>query len=132
MLRDHVNAVMALLAGDPNLRVYRAKVPDGATRPYAVLYAGTGGAETTALGMLSTLRRFPFHMTYVGDTDEQVLALAERIETRLLDVHPTVAGRTTGPIHKTLDEPPPIQRDDDVTPPVLFLPEFWRFISVPA
>lgn len=132
MLRAHVAAVTALLSGDPNVRVYRSIVPSGATLPYAVLFPGTGGAEATAIDHLSTLRRFPFQMTYVGSTDEQVLALAERVEARLLDVTPAVAGRSTGPIHKTLDEPPPIQRDDDVNPPVLYLPEFWRFISVPA
>lgn len=132
MIRAHINAVMTLLAADTSIRVYRAIVPGSPVLPYAVLFAGAPGAAPGDYGFASTWREFRFHINTVGSTDEQVFALAERIEARLLDVRPTVAGRTTGPVTKTLETPQPLQRDDDVSPPVLYATEVWEYSSVPA
>ena len=131
MIRAHVNAVTALLTPDASIRIYRATVPGSPVLPYAVLFAGPLGATATALDGLSTWRQFRFHINCVGSTDEQVFALAERVEARLLDVVPTVAGRKTGPITRTLETPQPIQRDDDVSPAVLYCTDVWELASVP-
>lgn len=132
MIRAHVNAVVNLLAADTSIRIYRAVVPTSPTLPYTVMFAGSPGAMSSDYGFASTWREFRFHLNTVGSTDEQVFALAERIEARLLDAHPTVTGRSTGPVTKTLETPQPLQRDDDVSPPVLFSTEVWQFSSVPA
>lgn len=132
MIRAHINAVMALIQADTSIRVYNAIVPGTPALPYAVLFAGPPGAIPTALDGLSTWRQFRFHINCVGGDAQQVFALVERIETRLLDVTPTVAGRSTGPITKTLETPQPVQRDDDVSPAVLYSTDIWEFSSVPA
>lgn len=132
MIRAHADAVLALLAADTSIRVYPAVVPGSPVLPYAVLFAGPPGATATALDGRSTWRQFRFHINTVGSTAQQVFALAERIEARLLDVVPVVAGRRTGPITRTLETPQPIQRDDDVSPPVLYCADMWEFVSVPA
>lgn len=133
MIRAHYDAVENLLTAPPALRVGRSAPPDDPTFPYVVMFPAVPGAQATAMDFLSTFRLFRFSLNTAGITDEQVGAALERVEARLLDVVPVVAGRQTGPIHKALDQPPPWQRDTDVPgSPVITAPDIWQFSSVPA
>lgn len=133
MIRAHINAVVALLEAAPVLRVGRAGPPIDTTLPYGVMFPAVPSAQSTSLGGASTFRVFRFYLNTSGITDEQIGAYLERVEARLLDVVPVVAGRMTGPIHKALDQPPSWQRDTDVPgSPLITAPDIWQFASVPA
>lgn len=129
MIRAHVTAVRALLTA-AGLTVYDGKVPDGPAMPYVVVYADGGLAAPDNLASVSTWRMWGFQTTAVGTTADQARLVAEKAQGALLDVTPTVSGRTCGRIqHDTSRD---VQRDDDVVPPVMYAVDRWRFNSVPA
>lgn len=128
MIRAHVAGVIALLTGSPT--VYDGKVPDSTNPPYRVVYANGGLAIVTNTAGDSNCREWSFQTTAVGSTPEQARAVAEKNQTALLDSHPTVSGRTCGPIrHETSRS---VERDDDVSPPVFYAVDVWRFMSLPT
>ena len=130
MIRAHVDGVLALLRATANLTVYDGVVPNAPVLPYVVVWSDQGRAEATALAHVSDWRTFTVQTTYVGSTQVQVRALAERVETALLDKRPGVTGRTTGPLTKELTQP--VRQDTDVDPPLLYALDVWRVSSVPT
>lgn len=127
MIRAHRAAIETLLAG---LTFHVSRAPSGTAVPYVVLHPDQGAATTTSYGGDSDWRPWTFQTTCVGSTTEQAEWMAEKVEARLLDVAPAVTGRTCSPIRKTTTVP--VDRDEDVQPPVFLARDVWAFASIPA
>lgn len=130
MIAAHVDAVRNLVDAVANVTVYDGTVPNSPVLPYVVMYGDQGAAEANAYTEVSSFRRFRVQTTTVAANQPQARALAERVESALLDVRPTVAGRTCVPIRKETSQP--VRRDDDVDPPVFYAVDVWVLSSVPA
>lgn len=129
LANDHAGAVVALLQG-AGLTVYDARVPDSPTLPYVVLYAEPGLLQRSALAATSGWLDWPFQVTAVGKERSQAAWAAQKARAALVDVAPTVTGRTCSPILQ--DSSQPITRDDDITPPVFYVAAGYRLLSVPS
>lgn len=127
MIRAHTAAVLSLI---DNVTVFLSRAPGGTTPPYVVLHPDQGNASATSLGGDSDWRPWRFQTTCVGSTPEQTQWAAERVEGNLLDVTPTVTGRKCSPIRKETSIP--IDRDEDVQPPVFIARDTWVHSSIPA
>lgn len=130
MIRAHVKAVVDLIDAVPNVTVYDAVVPNMPTLPYAVVYGDSGSATQSNFRGQSGWRQWAMRVTSVGSTPEQARWCAERVETALLDIRPTVTGRKCSTVDKTLALP--VQRDDDVDPAVFYIPDEFQYLSTPA
>lgn len=125
---DHVDAVTAVLEAAA-LTVYVGGAPSSAVAPYCVLYPEPGAAVRASLADDRTNFQGVVQLTCVGDTAQQALNYADRAAAAMspaLDV----AGRTAWR-PEALDGQP-VQRDDDVTPPVFYAVARWRLRSTPA
>ena len=125
--RVHVDALLALLNG-AGLPTYDAQAP-AENRPerYAVLYSDPG----TPSGTLGDRHRdllIEFVLHGVGSTREQAQHAVDLARLVLLTTVPTVAGRVVQPLWQ-VGAPPPIQRDDDLTPAVFFQPITFQMRS---
>lgn len=124
----HVAALLGLIRAHTSC--YDAKVPDDPALPYNVLYTDNGQLSRSSLGVTSDRFELWFQVTSVGATRQQAGWAADKARADLLDQIPTVTGRHCGPI--TQDAPPqPVQRDDDLTPPVFYVTASYRLTSVP-
>lgn len=127
MIRAHATGVKALVTG---VTVYTSRAPDGATTPYVVLHPDQGRGEPTSLQGDSDWRPWRYYTTCVGSTPEQAQWAAEKVEAGLLDVRPTVTGRSCTPIRK--ESSVPVTRDEDAPTPVFMARDVWVFSSIPA
>jgi hypothetical protein len=130
---DTAAALLALLAADPNLKVYDGKVPvdntgKPPTRPYVVLYAPDDTSSVDDLTGRSRRGDGVYQVTTVADEADSLRLVRKRVKTVLLDVRPDVTGRTSFPIRH--DYSNPALRDDDVQPPVMYGTDGWRCASV--
>lgn len=116
----HRDAVIAALeAGD--LEVGRSRAPDPApqTGMYVVVYTAPGQSMPESLADLRTDFQALIQVTCVAPDEERCLWLTDRVRALLwapLSVADRVAYRA-----EELGGPP-VQRDDDVTPPVFYAP----------
>lgn len=127
----HVAAVQAALAA-AGLTVYLGGAPaDPAPLPkvYAVVYSGPGSASSDSLADDRTTLDVLLQVTCVATTPEGALGTADRTRAAL---SPPLAvdGRATWRPEELGG--PPLQRDDDVTPPLWYLPVQYRIRSLPA
>lgn len=134
-VRAHVDGLMALLAAQLGglgeaVAVYRAKAPAAAVPPYVVLYAGPGRHEGS-LGDRFRDLFLEFQITAVGTTSEQAEWAADAARLVLLTMQPTVPGRQVQPLWQ-VDSSQPVARDDDVTPPLFYLPVIYQMRSDPS
>jgi len=128
----HVDAVEAAL-GDAGLTVYVGGAPtsSGWSPPgqFVVLYPDPGTASRTSLAGERTDFSHMVQVTCVGATVERVLWVADKVR-RALDKPLVVAGRTAW---QPEDQGgPPVQRDDDVTPPLFYVPVQYLIQSIPS
>lgn len=132
IVRDHVAAVFGLLDAVSGLDVYDAKVPLGADTPYVVLYADQGAATSERFNFASDRRSFVVQTTAVGGDPAEARWAAEKAQGALLDVVPTVSGRTCWPIYSEMSRP--VERDPDVDPsaPLFYAVDVWRLTSIPG
>ncbi|MEU3255860.1 hypothetical protein [Streptomyces sp. NPDC006997] len=128
----HMDAVKAALEA-AGLTVYLGGVPtaSGWTAPdkYAVLYPDPGRAVRDSLADERASLDTTMQITCVGGDVERALWVAGRVR-RALAAPLTVAGRICWPPEDLGG--PPVQRDDDVSPPVYFVPVQYRICSSPA
>jgi hypothetical protein len=130
----HATAVLSLLTG-AGLTVHDGAVPANPTYPYAVLYSNTGGRDATNLTLASDHQVYDVQVTAVGATAASARIYATRALTALLDVIPTVTGRTCWPIR--LDVAQPAREDRDITIPgtathPFYVVDVYRVASVPS
>jgi len=124
----HVDAVTAVLTAASIVTSLGAAPPD-ASPPFCVLYINAGQAVPGSLA--DPLSDFDALMqaTCVGKTAEQALSVSDRVRAAL-SVPLVVAGRS-GLRPEELGGPP-VQRDDDVVPPLFYVPVQYRLRSTPA
>ena len=124
----HVDAVQAALEG-AGLAVYLGGAPAAPPDMYAVLYPDPGRASSASLAGERTEFSHIVQVTCVGATAEQALWVADKVRSSL-DGPLTVAGRRAW---QPEDQGgPPVARDDDLTPPVFFVPVQYLIQSIPS
>jgi len=125
----HMDAVQAALEG-AGLTVYLGGAPtsSGWTPPdkYVVLYPEPGEAVRESLADARTDFMSTFQLTCVGSSLERTLWVADTARAALSGPL-SVAGRTTWRPEDLGG--PPVQRDDDTTPPSWFVPVQYRIKS---
>lgn len=125
----HADAVQAALE-DQGLTVYLGGAPQsGAPDKFCVLYPDPGMAVRESLADQRTDFESTMQVTCVGSTPERALWVSGRVR-RALSVPLTVEGRQCWPPEDLGG--PPLARDDDVTPPLYFVPVQYRICSTPA
>jgi hypothetical protein len=130
----HATAVLSLLAG-AGLTCHDGAVPANPTYPYAVLYVNTGTRESSDLDYASAYQVYDVQVTSVGATAASARIVAAKACAALLDVTPTVTGRSCWPIR--LEAAQTAQEDRDVTIPGTathphYTVDVYRVASVPA
>jgi hypothetical protein len=129
----HVDAVQAALEAIPGLTVYLGGTPTSAgwTPPdkFCVLYPEPGEAVRESLADLRSDFVATFQVTCVGGSMERALWVADKVRQALYGPL-SVEGRTAWRPEDLGG--PPVQRDDDTTPPSWFVPVQYRLMSIPA
>ncbi|MFJ4932308.1 hypothetical protein ACIP8U_00355 [Streptomyces pseudovenezuelae] len=128
----HMDAVQAALQA-AGLTVYLGGAPTSAgwspPDKYAVLYPEPGEAVRESLADVRADFMATFQVTCVGASLERALWVADKVRAALSGPL-TVAGRA---VWRPEDlGGPPVQRDDDTTPPSFFVPVQYRIKSIPA
>lgn len=140
MIRAHVTAITTLLAGLPSTcKVHLADV-DGAldgvnaapppSTPYVVLRTDSAPLTSDRLTQWSNRLDMRLYVTCVGATMREAQWAQEKTRALLVDVVPTVTGRTCGPL--TMADSSPVTTDHDVTPPLLVVVDVYRLLSLAA
>lgn len=132
MIQAHADAILGLLRADLGLAVHDGHVPDGATPPYVLVYIADADPQGVSSPLTGESKR---HVTRaychsVGGNHIASRAVAQRVRTALLDVTPTVAGRTCWPIRR--EEGQPAERDETTGTPLIDMVDIYRLESVPA
>jgi hypothetical protein len=126
-----VDAIQAVLAA-AGLTVYLGGAPAGPAplpKSYVVLYSGPGSSSSDSLADDRTTLDVLLQVTCVATTPEGALGTADRTRAALSPAL-TVDGRATWRPEELGG--PPLQRDDDLTPPLYYLPVQYRIRSLPA
>lgn len=134
LVLPHRNAILAALqplatrANSP-IAIGEGGAPDPIpnNQMYVGLYVSAGRATTASLAGERTNFQVPFQVTAVGPTVEKCLWVADRVR-EVLAVRLPVTGRGTWQTEE--QGGPDVQRDDDVTPPLWFLPVQYRLSSI--
>lgn len=123
----HRDAVKAALE-EQHLVVGLGQAPDPlpADRKYVILYFSPGRSESESLADERTDYSALFQVTCVAPDEERCLWLGDRVRTALHGPL-AVAGRTAWRPEEIGG--PPVSRDDDVSPPVFFLPIQYQIRS---
>lgn len=137
-VRPQVEAFVAALRAVPNLTVHvgvvpPAPVPPGGgpvapVTPYVVVFPDGGLSDREELVVVSDRLEQAVRVTCVGKTASEVLWAVERVRGAVLDARLTVAGRRAFPVsHESSSA---LLRDDDVTPPLLYISDVYRLSTV--
>lgn len=124
---DHVDAVMAVYAA-ADLTAYLGGAPPDVPPPYCVLYPEPGRPKAASLADDRVDFVTTVQVTCVGESAEQALNYADRSAAALSPPLP-VAGRTAW--RPEYLDGLPVQRDNDVTPPVFYAVARYRLRSTP-
>ena len=126
-LKPHMDAVTAALLS-VGLTVGQGGAPDPkpTNQRYAALYFDPGTVQRESLADARTDFEVTFQVTCVGPTAEQCLWVAQKVRVALFP-RLAVAGRATWRAEDLGG--PPVQRDDEVSPPLHFLPVQYRLKS---
>lgn len=132
---SHAQAYRTLLTA-AGLTVHDGKVPDAAPLPYVVLHTVVAhppadqSPDSSNLDFASNGVWARCYLHSVGGNAQAAREVANRVSVALLDVTPTVAGRSCGPIRWEDGQPP--QRDETTGVLVMDLVDVYRFLSVPG
>lgn len=102
----------------------------GLTAPYAVIYPDPGTPEGSIGDRYEDLL-VEFQVTCVGTGPQQAMDVVGRVRAILLGQLPTITGRFVQPLWQ---EPTGerLRRDDDVSPPLYYLPLIFQMRTEPA
>ncbi|MFJ6616676.1 hypothetical protein ACIQOW_03705 [Kitasatospora sp. NPDC091335] len=126
----HVLAAKAAIEAT-GVTVYLGGAPAATVLPkaYVVLYPSPGIEAAASLADDRTDLDLPLQATAVATTPDGAIGTAGRVR-RAFAVGLVVDGRVCWRPESVGG--PPLQRDDDVTPPLWYLPVQYRFHSIPA
>ncbi|MEU3665747.1 hypothetical protein [Streptomyces virginiae] len=128
-IKPHVDAIMAALTAG-GLVVGDGVAPPKSSIPptgiYAVLYCDPGQSVSESLADQRTDFQLSFQVTLVGPTAEKVRWAGQRCRDAL---HGPLAVTGRNAWRAEEDGGPPIQRDDDVSPSLYYLPVQYRLQS---
>lgn len=133
---EHAAAVLALLDADnvpPALVVCNGYVPVGVLPPYVLVYFADADpelAESRSLAGASQRYVLRAICHSVAGNATAALALAARVRAALLDVRPTVTGRSCFPIRR--EDGQPLDRDESTGVLIVDKIDSYRLESVPA
>lgn len=139
MIQAHAQAVLDLLDADntaPALVVHDGAVPSGATPPYVVVYftivTPTAGQAPDSADINFDSRRLivDAYCHSIGGTARAARIVAGRVRAALLNVRPTVTGRSAFPIRQQEGQPP--QRDETTGVLVFDQIDVYRLQTVPG
>jgi hypothetical protein len=119
-IKPHLDAITAALVGAGLVvgdGIAPASIPPSGI--YVVLYADPGQSMRESLADQRTDFLLGFQLTCIGPTAEKARWAAQRVRMAL-HAPLTVSGRTAWRPEE--QGGPPVQRDDDVSPPLFFLP----------
>lgn len=130
----HATAVLGLLTG-AGLTAHDGAVPPNPAYPYSVVWVNTGARDETSLTLASVHQVYDVQVTSVGATAAAARIQAQRVCAALLDVAPTVAGRSCWPIRLEAAQTP--REDRDVTIPATgthphYAADVYRLASIPS
>lgn len=111
-MRDVAAAFRAKLAAGGVTVYARSKVPNLPPLPYVVVDSTTPRAADYSQAGTSASRLWRFVTTYVGNSEDSALWLAEKAEAALLDKRLIVAGRNCGQMRRQAGRP--VAPDPDV------------------
>jgi hypothetical protein len=135
-IQDLADAGLALLAAQPGLTVYDGKVDDGAPDHYVVVRSfrllpdGEAAPDRISLTGLSTVADMRLYCCCVGPTAVAARAVQGLVEAALLDVTPTVAGRTCSPIRWIDGQQGDV--DEEIVTPVFEAVDVYGWSSYPG
>jgi hypothetical protein len=110
----HAEAVLDYLNADPDITAYLGKRDGDA--PCVVIYPDPGMDESSSLiPNQDVVVYVPLHAIGLGP--EQALWLMDKVRARLSRATPVVTGRSVHPMWQE-QAPRPLDRDDDVQPPL--------------
>jgi hypothetical protein len=126
----HITALQAALTA-ANLTAYDGGAPPATALPptYVVIYPDPGRASASSMADDRTVLDIVVQLTCVATTAAGATGTADRVRAAL--VAPlTVAGRVLWRAEELGG--PPRERDDELVPPLWFLPVQYRLRSIPA
>jgi hypothetical protein len=139
-VRAHLDAFVALLSpltGAPSsMRVVvgatdaedqAPALPADRQTPFVVVRPDSMPMESDRLGVHSANLNGRVYVTCVGSTVKEAQWAQEKTRALLVDKKPTVAGRSVGRLQ--IDIGSPLQVDRDVTPPLFFVVDVYRYFS---
>ncbi|MFV2094825.1 hypothetical protein ACFHW1_04950 [Micromonospora sp. LOL_014] len=133
MIQAHADAILDLLRADSELTVIDGPVPQGTVPPYVVVYIDDSDPELPDSRPLTGdserhVTRGYIHS--VGSNGVAVRAVRQRVRAALLDVRPTIAGRSCMPIRR--EDGQPARSDEETGSPLVSAVDVYRLESVPA
>lgn len=138
-IQDHANAFLALLQAVPGMTTYDGAVPRAPTVPperYALVYFsienpdGVAAPDKTSLTFDAVAINARAYVHCVGGNAMSARAVSGLVRDAVLNVTPSVAGRSCFPIRWLEGQPP--QRDESSGPLVMDLVDVYGWTSVPA
>lgn len=142
----HAQAILAVLetavmpdgapvrVGDGVAPLRAQNDPNSVVAPCAVLHMRAGGSVTGSIGCINTDAIFRFQVTCVGRTAREARVLADTIGAYIEGAEVTVDGRETVRIGRPPGSGPILtpERDDDIVPPLFYVPVEYRLWTVPG
>jgi hypothetical protein len=127
---DHAAPVLVLLDAGVTGAVYDGKVPSPAPPvPYVVAYFSASWPDLSFQGVRNAFQlRMTLHC--VAGTARAARMVADEVQSALLDVTPTVAGRACHPIRWEDSAPP--QRDESTGVLVMDAIDVYTLLSEPG
>ena len=132
MSAAEVAAIKARIAGSgvTTLAVYES-VPANPTYPYVALYAGAGISTSDREADERIRREVAWQTTTVGVSPEQCRAALDRVNARLENWRPDVAGRTCSKVEH--EDSQPMRPDASLPDRVVFYgTDRWSTVSDPT
>lgn len=140
-VNPHALAILAAMAPLES-RTVPIKVGDGVAplstdgeivAPCAVLHLRTGGEMFSSIGCVDTDAVIPFQVTCVGQTAEQARIVVDAVAGELDGASLTVSGRAVYRVRRprgVIGGAP--ERDDEVNPPLFYVPVLWQLLTAAA
>lgn len=139
-LNPHALAILTALAPlealTQPIRVGDGKAPlstdEKVVAPCAVLHFRPGGEMFESVGCMAEDAAVRFQVTCVGRTAAQARIVADEVAEALEGATLTVSGRAVYRVRRTSPVGGAPERDDDVSPPLFYIPALYSLMTASA